>query len=51
METTPFFGLDGEIALANGPNSDAATEHDTWKKKLAGQFEITVSNKQSVLFP
>ena len=41
MENIPFLGLDEEIALVNGPNSDDAIERDT-HKKLVGQFEITV---------
>lgn len=46
MENNPFLGLDKEIALANGPNSNDAIECDT-HKKLAEQCEITVVlNKQ-----
>lgn len=46
MENVPFLGLDEEIALVNGPNSDDAIGRDT-HKKLVGQFETTVLiNKQ-----
>lgn len=47
MENIPFLGLDEETALANGPNS-LMQQNTTHGKKLAGQFQTAVLNKQVV---
>lgn len=51
MENTPFLGLDGEVALENGPNSDAATEHDTRKKNLQDSLKSRFQTSNHSFIP